>query len=81
MDDLYTGSWLPGKHGSAVLLLVALVASVVVKRRYLSSISDIPGPVLASFSVWWQIYHIWKGHTEVEVVRLHRQYGESISSS
>jgi hypothetical protein len=62
----------PGLIGSALL---CLLISVVAKRRYFSSISDVPGPFVASFTILWQIYHAFKGHTELEMVKLHKEYG------
>jgi hypothetical protein len=58
---------------------LAFLSLVFVRRRWLSSLSDIPGPFLGSFSVLWQIIHAIKGHTEEETISLHRKYGTTIS--
>lgn len=60
----------------AVFLLAAYVVSVVVRRRYFSSISDIPGPFLASISTLWEIWEIIAGHIEVTVIALHERHGK-----
>lgn len=61
---------------------LALVSAVFVRaifRRYWTSIRDVPGPLLASFSTLWQVVQILKGHTESETIRLHKQYGKLVS--
>lgn len=55
---------------------LAFVALTLVRRRWFSSISDIPGPFLGSFSVLWQILHAFKGHTEDETIQEHRKHGK-----
>ncbi|KAH8649840.1 cytochrome P450 [Xylariales sp. PMI_506] len=62
----------------AVLLLLF---GIIIKRRYSTSIRDIPGPFLASFSTLWQVHQLWKGHMEAEMIRLHRQYGHYVRIS
>lgn len=65
-------------HGWNPWLLVLLIGAICVRvivRRYCTSIRDIPGPFLASFSSLWQVLQILKGHTEAEILELHRKYG------
>ena len=58
-------------------LLGATVAfGFVSRRRYLSSISDVPGPFLASFSVVWQLWRIIKGDIDRECSKLHEKHGQ-----
>jgi hypothetical protein len=59
-------------------LSLAILVAIFVKRCWFSSISDIPGPFLGSFSVLWQIWNSIKGHTEAETIALHRKHGWSI---
>ncbi|KUJ11216.1 cytochrome P450 [Mollisia scopiformis] len=61
--------------GGGILIFVALI---FVRRRWFSSISDIPGPFLGSFSVLWQIVHALKGHTEEETIAEHRKHGDFV---
>lgn len=67
-------------HGGLAAAVVGFVLLVAVKRRYFTSIRDIPGPFVASFSSLGQIYHLFKGHTEIEMIKLHRRHGMSSSS-
>ncbi|OCL10730.1 cytochrome P450 [Glonium stellatum] len=60
------------------VIAIAFLLGVGLKRRYLSSLRDIPGPFLASCTIGWQLYHLIKGHTEVEIVKLHRQHGDFV---
>lgn len=59
----------------AIGAILAAIVGICVRRRYFSSISDIPGPFLGSFSVLWQIVHAIKGHTEEETIAEHRKHG------
>ena len=58
----------------AGLLAIALL-TLCVSRRYLSSISDIPGPFAASFTRIWHIQRILKGDQNLELIRLHDKHG------
>lgn len=57
------------------LVLVGLVVVRAILRKYWTPIRDIPGPFLASFSKLWQVYHLWKGHIEEELIQLHKEHG------
>lgn len=65
-------SFSPAPYVAATLILLVLIA---VKRRYSTSIRDVPGPFLASFSSLWQVYRLWKGDGETEWIRLHNKHG------
>lgn len=60
-----------------VLVLVALTSLVALgaQRRYLTSISDIPGPLLASLSRIWHLWRIFKGDIDQRCISLHEEYG------
>ncbi|KIW04443.1 uncharacterized protein PV09_04709 [Verruconis gallopava] len=58
-----------------------LLLGVIIKRRYFSPISDIPGPFVASFSRLWQLYHIFDGHTELATIKAHEKYGPFVRIS
>lgn len=63
--------------GSYAAFLVAVyIVSVAIRRRHFSTISDIPGPFLASFSTLWEIWEIIAGHIEVTVMALHERHGK-----
>lgn len=64
-----------------VLGTVAIaVLGVALQRRYLSSISDIPGPFSASFSLFWKLYKIFTKHTERATIDAHKKYGMPLFS-
>lgn len=75
MDRVF--NWVFGTY--AVLLIPGLLLGFAIKRRYLTSLYDIPGPFVASFSSLWQVYQLWKGHTELEMIDLHRKHGKAYS--
>lgn len=62
-----------------VWILISAVLTRAATRRYLTSIRGIPGPFLASFSSLWQVYHLFKGHTEEEIIKLHKKHGASLA--
>lgn len=66
---------LPHGWPSWMLAVGAAVLARVVFRRYWTSIRDVPGPFLASFSNLWQVWQILKGHTETETIQLHKKHG------
>ena len=57
------------------ILLLFLFVITLIRQRYFSSISDIPGPFLASFGTCWQLRQIFKGHISDVTVELHQKYG------
>ncbi|RAH72484.1 cytochrome P450 [Aspergillus aculeatinus CBS 121060] len=65
---------------SASIVLTSFVL-LAVKRRYFTSLRDIPGPWLASVSSLWQVFQLIKGHTEQEMIRLHRKHGHFVRIS
>jgi hypothetical protein len=65
-----TAGWYSITALSAVSLLTLLVW-----RRYMSPISDIPGPFVASFTRLWHMNRILKGDQNLELIRLHEKHG------
>ncbi|KAJ5459879.1 uncharacterized protein N7458_001431 [Penicillium daleae] len=61
--------------GAWAFTLISSVVARAILRRYWTSIRDIPGLLLASFSTLWQVLQILKGYTEVETIRLHKEHG------
>lgn len=57
---------------------IALGVFLFIRRRYASSLSDIPGPFLASFSIIWQVWHVAKGDIEWRSIELHEKHGTYI---
>lgn len=64
--------------GSLISIALVAILTVAVKRRYLSSVSDIPGPFLASFSRLWQIITLLKGNSIDEFHKLHDKHGSFV---
>lgn len=59
---------------AVTLFAVALVVRVLF-RKYWTPIRDIPGSFFTSFSSLWRVYHLCKGHSEKEILNLHRKHG------
>lgn len=65
----------------AALCTVTFLLGVLIRRKYLSPISDIPGPFSGSLGRFWQLYHIFNGHTEVATIKAHEKYGTFVRIS
>ena len=57
--------------------LALLVLYVLVRQRYFSVISDIPGPFLGTFGTCFQLWEIYKGHINEGLAQLHRRHGKA----
>lgn len=54
---------------------LVLLLTIIVKRRYFSTLSSVPGPFLASISRLWHIIRIIKGRVSQDTLELHEKYG------
>ncbi|MCJ1320054.1 hypothetical protein MMC15_005390 [Xylographa vitiligo] len=77
-----------GDHTGSSYVVAAVVSlgfasllGLAIQRRYLSTISDIPGPFWASFSTFWQVWHLIKGHIQEDSLHLHHTYGHFVRIS
>ncbi|KAJ9144959.1 Benzoate 4-monooxygenase cytochrome P450 [Pleurostoma richardsiae] len=59
-------------------LVVFALLTICVWRRCFSPISDVPGPVVASCTRFWHIWHILKGDQNLESIRLHDKHGHFV---
>jgi hypothetical protein len=62
-------------HRLGLIVALAIVVRVLY-RRYWTPIRNIPGPFFASFGSLWKVYHVVKGHTEEEIIKLHKKHGK-----
>jgi cytochrome P450 len=62
---------------SAAVVISTLIYHVV-SLRYLHPLSKYPGPLFASISGWWRIYHEVKGDLPQIIHSLHQKYGPFI---
>lgn len=65
--------------GFGICMLGVVLFLSVVKSRYFSSVSDIPGPLLGSVGTCFQLWEIYGGRMNEKLARLHREYGIYIS--
>lgn len=73
--NVSTGAAMLDLRSFGAVILVCFVVVRIIVRRYWTPIADILGPILASFSALWQVYHLWKGHIEEELISLHKKHG------
>lgn len=63
----------------AILVQVVIILiSIAMYRRYLSPLSDIPGPFWASITRLWQVVHIFRGDQNLQSIALHDKYGHFV---
>ncbi|KAI1845677.1 hypothetical protein JX266_008288 [Neoarthrinium moseri] len=62
----------------ALLTLVIGIVSVALWRRFLSPISNIPGPALASVTRFWHIRRILDGDQNSRLIALHDKHGHFV---
>jgi len=60
---------------SIITLLLTALATVAIKRRYFSPLSDIPGPFFASVTRLWQIRTLLQGDSLNAIYDLHQKHG------
>lgn len=58
------------------LVGVVLLGVLILRRRSFATVAEIPGPLSASFSSAWQIWHIIKGDIDRCTTELHRELGK-----
>ncbi|KAI3390560.1 hypothetical protein diail_9200, partial [Diaporthe ilicicola] len=65
----------------AIFVVFAWFLGSCIWYRYFSPISDIPGPILASFSRLWLIRTLRRGKGAIELADLHEKYGPFVRIS
>lgn len=70
----------PGTYRAEVLAvtLVVVIISVITYRRYLSSLSNVPGPFWASFSRLWHLRITLDGNQNEQLALAHEKYGHFV---
>jgi cytochrome P450 len=78
MDSTFLGAVSSYGRQEAVAVSFATIVVIFVmlmRRRYFSGISQFNGPLLASVSAVWQIWHVAKGDIEYAVLQEHKKHG------
>lgn len=63
-----------GPRHVIALALILLVGSII-RRRYFSPLSHIPGPFLASITRLHHAFHIFRGKQSAWILKLHDKHG------
>ncbi|KAH9204888.1 cytochrome P450 oxidoreductase [Leptodontidium sp. 2 PMI_412] len=56
------------------LLIFLLLTSHFVRNRFRPVLYKVPGPFIASFTDFWRLYDVARGHHHDALIRLHREY-------
>lgn len=59
----------------AALLIASIVVLTVIRRRFFSPISSIPGPFLASITRLWHLRQVASGKQNLELIEQHDKHG------
>lgn len=65
----------------SVFTPVILFVSYVIYLRFLSPLSSIPGPFLASLSRLWLLKHSWDGDMHRTMIALHAKHGNLVRTA
>lgn len=60
---------------AVVVSLLASFFALMLYRRYIAPLSDIPGPFWASVGRMWHTRMIVRGNQGEDLIRLHEEYG------
>lgn len=60
------------------VVLIAVLASYLIKNRFTRGLNKYPGPFLASITDWWRFWIVYKRRPEVEHIRLHAKHGDVV---
>lgn len=55
--------------------LALLILSILIRQRYFSAVSDIPGPFLGTFGTCFQLWEICRGRINERIRQLHQKHG------
>jgi hypothetical protein len=56
------------------LIFAAFLVSLL-WNKFHPGLYNIPGPTIASYTKLWRLIDVWKGHSELTAIQLHRKYG------
>lgn len=54
------------------------IIAIIIWRKYSYTISDVPGPFLASFTRLWHLVRIFVGDQNLRMIELHDKHGMSV---
>jgi hypothetical protein len=60
--------------------ILCFITVLMLYRRYLSALSDVPGPFWASTGRLWHTRMIMRGKQGEELLKLHQEYGRVFKS-
>lgn len=59
----------------SVPILLVLIAAHLLRNKYKTGLSNIPGPPIAAYTKLWRLYDVWKGQAHWTAIALHKKYG------
>jgi hypothetical protein len=64
--------------GNILSVLVLFFVTRAIFRRYFHPLANYPGPFICSVTRLWKVWSVYKGHTELDFIDLHRRYGSIV---
>ena len=77
---IYLEDFCPGMSNvllTGILAFILYCLSLIYHRRVLTSLRDIPGPVIGRFSVWWHLWHLYNGDYHLAIRDVHKLHGKA----
>lgn len=71
--DLLRTYWAP-------FVLLLFIGSLL-RNKYQSGLSDLPGPRIAAYTKLWRLYDVWKGQAHWTAIKLHKKYGKLVRTA
>lgn len=80
MDSITESLWYRELHNAglpiqAAVLIATIVVLTVIRRRFFSPISSIPGPFLASITRFWHLTQVASGKQNLKLIEQHEKHG------
>lgn len=61
-----------------ISLFVLFLFTRAVYRRYFHPLAKYPGPFICSITRLWKVRSVYRGHTELDFIGLHKRYGKIV---
>jgi hypothetical protein len=69
---------LPQVQFSALLIILSIIITRLIRNKFSHGINNIPGPSIAAYTDIWRAFKTWKGDMEQTQLQLHKKYGPVI---
>lgn len=61
-----------------IQFVLALVIINLLRNKNRLGLVNVPGPSAAAYTGLWRVYNVWKGHTHLDAITLHKRHGNLV---